>query len=140
MGGYGQTCRSRNGDGSWRGDGLHALWAAGSTWPRRNADELADLVVGKRPFPSARDTSVVAGLLAGAKGSVAARASLVPVPAELQSLVSLSAKVVAGVLLARGVGGLVAGVFGVGNVTDEFRYYDARIYSPLCVALGAGAE
>ncbi len=118
---------------------LHAWWAAGSTWPRRNADELADLVVGKRPFPSARDTWAVAGLLAGATGSIAARAGLFAVPTGLQPLVGLSTRVVSGALLARGGGGLVVNALGVGDVTDEFRYYDVRVFSPLCLALGAGA-
>ncbi|MEU3574417.1 DUF3995 domain-containing protein, partial [Kitasatospora sp. NPDC036755] len=47
-------------------------------------------------------------------------------------------RTVAGVLLARGVAGPV--VFGrAGERSERFRRLNVRYYSPLCVALGAGA-
>jgi len=45
---------------------LHGLWGAGSTWPTGSSDELADLVVGRRPMPGRAACASVAVLLAGA--------------------------------------------------------------------------
>jgi hypothetical protein len=47
--------------------------------------------------------------------------------------------VTAAALLARGVGGLAADFLQLGHPTERFRRWDMRLYSPLCLALGAGA-
>ncbi|WP_083908498.1 DUF3995 domain-containing protein [Ilumatobacter coccineus] len=117
---------------------LHALWASGSTWPRDSSDELADLVVGTRPFPSPPATWAVTGLVAGGAWLVLAADGRVPAPISVR-LTRLGAAGVAGALALRGAGGLVAGATRLIDVTDEFRRWDLRVYSPLCLALAAGA-
>ncbi len=115
---------------------VHAAWATGSTWPASGPDELADLVVGRRPFPSPALTWGVTGLLGAATGLTAARAGLVPSPRRARRPVRLGADVVAAVLLARGVTGLVSSAAGIGQRTPAFRRWDLRLYSPLCLVLG----
>ena len=115
---------------------LHALWATGSSWPRQDHDSLADLVVGQRPFPSRAATWTVAGMLAGASMTIARSAGAT-------SAISLQHRrlvtVTSGALLLRGVAGLVVSAVGIGDSTSEFRRWDLRLYSPLCIALGLGA-
>jgi hypothetical protein len=45
----------------------------------------------------------------------------------------------AAALLLRGTGGLVGSATGAWTTTDVFRRMNLRLYSPLCLALGAGA-
>lgn len=114
---------------------LHAAWATGSTWPAANHDELADLVVGRRPFPSATLTWVVVGLLASAAGITAAASTT----ASHRRWVRLGARGVGTALLARGIGGLVLSSNQIANSTAAYRHNDLRIYSPLCLVLGTAA-
>lgn len=113
---------------------VHAAWGVGSTWPVNTSDQLADLVVGKRPMPGASQCAAVATLLGGATlvTAVGALGGPGPVPA----LARRASSVAAGTLLTRGVGGLVAEAVGVGDVAPEFRRWNRRLYSPLCIALG----
>ncbi|RKE18863.1 DUF3995 domain-containing protein [Streptomyces sp. TLI_171] len=119
--------------------GLHAVWSH-SPWPCRDRTEFAELVVGVRPerVPSAGLCLGVAGLLGSAAYLVGARGGVLPA-AGPRRLRAAGAAGVAGVLLARGVGGPV--LFGSGRVGRSARFVrmDRRLYSPLCVALGAGA-
>jgi len=96
---------------------------------------LADLVVGRRPFPSAGLTWGVVGLLSTAAGITAAASTT----ASLHQWVRLGARGVGTVLLARGVGGLVMSGAQIGDSTSDYRHHDLRIYSPLCIVLGAAA-
>lgn len=114
---------------------LHAAWATGSSWPAANQDELADLVVGRRPFPSAALTWGVVGLLTTAAGITAAASTT----ASQRRRVRLGARGVGTVLLARGVGGLVMSGTEVVESTAVYRHNDIRIYSPLCLVLGTAA-
>ncbi len=119
---------------------VHAAWAEGSTWPRTSPDELADLVVGRRPFPSPEATWTVAGLLvvaAASTGIAAARPS--GLDGRARSVAIAGATVTAAALLLRGVGGLVVSGAGLLTATEEFRRHDLALYSPLCLGLGAGA-
>ncbi len=117
--------------------GLHGLWAAGSSWPAADKDDLADLVVGRARFPSAGPTAVVAGMLATAAALTAAQSGLIPVPSpSANRVVHLGMRTVAAVLLTRGLGGLGVSALGLGGASERFRYWDLRVYSPLCVALG----
>ena len=114
---------------------LHGLWATGSAWPAASTDELADLVVGRRPMPGPIACAVVAGGLAvaaaaTARASSAVRAAEVPMSRAVAGLVSTA-------LLARGIGGAVTDVCNVGQQTPEFRRWNRRLYNPLCVTLGA---
>ncbi len=117
--------------------GLHATWAMGSTWPAKDPEDLADLVVGTQPFPSAGATWAVSALTAAAAGLVTLdNHDLVKQP-RLRRLVRLGATTVSGVLALRGGVGLAADVSGKGPGSDRFRYWDLRCYSPLCLALAA---
>ena len=83
-------------------------------------------------MPPEPATWAVAGLLLAAAGLVGAAgrgARAVPVRA--------GALGVAGVLLARGSAGLALDV--AGGFDTVYQRLDAAIYSPLCLALGAGA-
>lgn len=114
---------------------LHAAWAIGSPWPAADQDELADLVVGRRPFPSSALTWGVVGLLTTAAGITAAASTT----ASQRQWVRMGTRGVGTVLLARGVGGLVvSGTQGV-EATAAYRHNDMRVYSPLCLVLGTVA-
>jgi hypothetical protein len=114
---------------------IHLMWARGSTWPAETSDDLANLVGGKTPMPSSAACAAVAVALTGAAGVTALASS-----GHRSRLAKHSASLAAaasGALLLRGVGGLAIGAAGVGDVSPEFRRWDRRLYSPLCVALGA---
>jgi len=112
---------------------VHAAWASGSTWPTDGPDELADLVVGRPPFPSTRDTWVVAALLAGATVTVAAPPSKGRLgPWHRRARASLAA-----VLFARGAAGLVGSATGLFSTSAAFRRWNLGLYSPLCLVLSA---
>jgi len=117
---------------------LHAVWAHGSPWPVSSWDELADTVVGRRPFPGQVPTWTVAGLLATATLITSVRSGLVPFPGGRDmGLVRIGTKAVSATLLARGVAGAAASAFNVGATTPAFRRWNLAVYSPLCLALGA---
>jgi hypothetical protein len=42
-------------------------------------------------------------------------------------------------MLVRGAGGMATSAMRLGTATDEFRQWDLRLYSPLCLALGTAA-
>lgn len=122
---------------------VHVLWATGSTWPRADAASLSELVVGQRHFPARAATWVVAAAL-----GVAATAVLVTTESEptgpaptggVRRALRLMTGATAAALLLRGSAGLVGSATGVWRTTGEFRRMNLRLYSPLCLALGAGA-
>jgi hypothetical protein len=119
---------------------VHFAWARGSTWPRESEDELADLVVGKRPMPPPAASAAVAAALTGAAAAV-----LVGVHTKADSTIGnaarLATKIASRTLRTRGIGGLVmarAGMATSGDATEEFRRLDQTFYSPLCLALSVG--
>lgn len=115
---------------------LHAIWARGSTWPSADHDALAELVVGRRPFPGSGLCWAVAGLLAGATAVSAAHADLLPVPGGGASPpVRRAAGVLVGGLVIRGATGIVASGLGLGGATPQYRRWDLALYSPLCLGL-----
>ncbi len=69
-------------------------------------------------------------------GSTIAMAASRPAPAQSR-VVRIGSRIVAAALLVRGVGGLAVSALGVGQASDQFRQWDLRLYSPLCIALGA---
>ncbi|MGF1667527.1 MAG: DUF3995 domain-containing protein [Acidimicrobiia bacterium] len=113
---------------------LHARWATGSSWPRSSHDELADLVVGRRPMPGPAACVAVAGALAVAAG--ATTQATCGRPGRLTDRSRTMATLVSAALLARGVGGIAAELAGIGDSTPEFRRWNRRLYNPLCVTLG----
>ncbi|MFE7591759.1 DUF3995 domain-containing protein [Kitasatospora sp. NPDC057512] len=116
---------------------LHAVWAV-TPWPLGSAEEFADVVVGRgEGVPPVGACLAVAGALGAGAYLVGAEAGVLPGVGP-RRVRRTGVGVVAGVLLARGVAGPV--VFGrVSARSERFRRLNVRYYSPLCVALGAGA-
>lgn len=114
---------------------LHVAWGLGSTWPCADADALAETVVGGSTVPP----PVACFAVAGALGTAAALVS--GVPTRFPRLLTLGQAGVASVLGAR----LVLGFLGRANLVSpdapspQFQRLDRRLYSPLCLALAAGA-
>jgi len=114
----------------------HFLWSIGRTWPIRNETLLAQTVVGTRDIqhmPPRMASFVIAlallvtGILALAladhdSGGIAL--SLLGIPLAL-------------VFLARGILGYTAW-WAERTPEPNFRLNDRRVYSPLCLFLGAG--
>lgn len=121
---------------------VHVAWARGSTWPRDTDDELADLVVGKRPMPPRPASATVAVALTGAAGSVLVAGHTSGTGVIAVNARRLATAVAAGIGL-RGVGGLAMAAAGGAtsglDAAEEFRRMDLRFYSPLCVGLALGA-
>lgn len=114
----------------------HLLWSFGRTWPIRDEKLLAQTVVGFRDIErmpprlasfAVAVATLAAGILALAMADHdggGATLTLLGIP-------------VAAVFLARGIIGYTS---WWANQTPEpnFRLNDSRVYSPLCLFLGAG--
>ncbi|MDQ3738210.1 MAG: DUF3995 domain-containing protein [Actinomycetota bacterium] len=119
---------------------LHLAWAAGSSWPANDREQLADLVFGHdRPMPGAAPTVAVAGLLAGASGLLLARRAGQHIPLVPRRLEDLAVRAVPAALALRGLGGLVTSGLRLGRITELYRRWDLRLYSPLCLLLAASS-
>lgn len=114
----------------------HFLWSIGRTWPIREEKLLAQTVVGLRDIErmppklvsfAVAVTTLAAGLLALAladRTSGGLPLTLVGLP-------------LAAILLARGTIGYTAW-WAEKTPQPNFRLNDTRVYSPLCLFLGAG--
>jgi len=111
---------------------VHAAWALGWRWPGGSDQAFAERVIGSGEVPPEWATWAVAGLLAAAAGMVRATAT-----GSGSALLRAGSWTVAGVLLARGAGGLAAST--AGGLEGVYARLDVAVYSPLCLALGAGA-
>lgn len=111
--------------------GLHVAWAAGWTWPAATRTDLAERVAGTSEFPSAPLTLAVAGAL-GTAALLVHRAA----GGDDRRVVQAGARAVAAVFLLRAAGGWATDL--AGGLETTFQQLDAAIYSPLCLALGAG--
>jgi Protein of unknown function (DUF3995) len=120
---------------------IHAAWGLGMSWPGTDATSLARKVVGSSIFPSSRDCFAVAGLLGIAASLVAARTRPKSIIAKIapNPIAGLGVGVLGSVLAARGVLGFVGSATNLLHTTSEFRRLNLVIYSPLCIALAAGA-
>lgn len=107
---------------------MHALWAAGVTWPARDAVGLARAVVGVSTLPSPGACLAVAGLLG-------VGAALLELARRGHPLGRVGAVAVGAVLALRGLGGVVVSGVGFANPTAPFRSLDLAVYSPLCLVL-----
>jgi hypothetical protein len=114
---------------------FHLAWGRGSTFPFPDAAALADAVAGRRAVPPRGACFAVAGALTAAALLVADRPRL---PRGIQRL---GVTGVAAVLATRGALGLAGrtDVVSPGSASARFRRLDRRVYSPLCLALAAGA-
>jgi hypothetical protein len=113
--------------------GLHAAWAAGSSWPFASRAELADAVVGTPDVPG----PVACLAVSAALGTAAAFAD--GWPARHQALRRTGVAGAATVLAMRGGLGLAGrtDVIAPGSVSARFRRLDRTVYSPLCLLLAA---
>ncbi|MFE9255802.1 DUF3995 domain-containing protein [Streptomyces sp. NPDC006879] len=110
---------------------LHVAWTR-TPWPLSSPAEFASVVVGveESRLPSTTATLTVAGLLGTGAALVAATGAR-----PQGRLIRSGVWTVAGVLAARGLGGLAASSLELGRSTPEFRRWDLRLYSPLCLTL-----
>ncbi len=111
---------------------LHGVWAAGSSWPARDFDALAESVISSAEMPPNWATWTVAGMLTGAAGAVAAVGA-----GRRERPLRAATWTTAGVLTARGA--LFPPVDLAGGLNTEVQRLDLLVYSPLCLALGLGA-
>lgn len=110
---------------------VHAAWALGWRWPGGSDEAFAERVMGNSELPPEWATWAVAGVLGGAAGMVRATAR-----GSASTVWRAGSWTVAGVLLARGAGGMgVSAASGLGSI---YARLDAAVYSPLCLALGTG--
>ena len=114
---------------------LHVAWGRGSTFPFTSRDELNDAVIGSARPPSRGACYSIAALLAIGASSVASSAL------GASGLVRWAAGGVAMVLGSRGALGLAGrtDIVSRDSTSDRFRRLDRRAFSPLCLALAAGA-
>ena len=114
----------------------HLLWAFGRTWPIREEKLLAQTVVGTpgiERMPS-RWLSLGVAVLSLAAGLLAL--SLADHTSGGLGL-SLLGLPFAAIFLARGIIGYTSG-WAAKTPEPNFRLNDRRVYSPLCLAIGAG--
>lgn len=114
---------------------MHVAWGLGSTWPFPNATKLADTVVGSAVVPPPLACFAVAGALGVAAALVGG------VPAGSPVVRRFGQAGVASVLAARAGLGFAGRTDRAvpGSASPQFRRWDRRLYSPLCLALAAGA-
>jgi hypothetical protein len=111
------------------------LWALGSRWPIRDPELLAKTVIGRPGVTRVpRLASLVVAVLAFAAGIVAL--SLADHDAGALWLTALGV-VLAAIFLGRGALGYTAGWRARFSV-EPFVTNDRRVYSPLCLIVGAG--
>ncbi|KKB12820.1 hypothetical protein VE25_05100 [Devosia geojensis] len=114
----------------------HFLWSLGRTWPIRDEKLLAQTVVGfkdveRMPPRLASFALAVAILAAGILALALADHDAGGLGLTLLGLVP------AAVFLARGIVGYTPWWAAL-TPEPNFRLNDARVYSPLCIALGLG--
>ncbi len=115
--------------------GVHLAWAAGASWPLADRSELADAVVGRAggDFPPPAACVAVAGALTIASSLIGGHPPVDP------RLRRAGARTTVAILGVRGTLGLAGrtDILSPGSSSPRFRRLDRRIYSPLCLGLGA---
>jgi hypothetical protein len=118
---------------------LHASWGLGSHWPCESEEALVRSAVGRRgarrmPPPSA--CVIVAARLAGV--SVWPLLAVGVIPSAWSGWLSeLEGAGIAAVFIGRGIAGYVPAWRRM-HSAEPFVTLDRRVYSPLCLVLGAG--
>jgi hypothetical protein len=115
--------------------GLHVAWGRGSSFPFSDHDDLSEAVIGRHNVPSPGACYAVAGALTVAAALVA------DVPGVPRGIQRAGVTGVAAVLAGRAALGFAGrtDLASPGSVSTRFRRLDRRMYSPLCLALAAGA-
>jgi hypothetical protein len=113
--------------------GLHAAWALGWRWPGGDDRAFAERIIGHgvTEAPPAAATWAVAGALLAAAGIVGAAAR------RDDHRLRVASAAVAAVFAARGA--LFIPLDLAGGLDEIYDRLDLAIYSPLCLALAAGA-
>jgi hypothetical protein len=114
---------------------LHVAWGLRVQIPGIDGDRMAEAVVGTGDVPTTAACYGVAAALGVASALVAG------VPARTPRLRTLGQLGVAATLGGRGLIGLLGrtDLVAPGPVSDRFLVWDRRLYTPLCLALCAGA-
>ena len=118
---------------------LHAYWGLGGIRPAESAEQLARTVVGRRGItrmPGRLACFLVAALLAGLAAWPLFYAGLVAEPWS-RRLTIIAGPLIAGGLVGRGIAGYRTG-WREHFSEQPFASLDRRLYSPLCLLLGAG--
>lgn len=112
---------------------VHAAWALGWRWPGHSDDTLADRVVGAgAKLPPDLVMWAMAALVGGAATVVGAVGA-----GRRERLLRAATWSLAAILFARGALSIPMDLLG--GLRSQFARLDLAIYSPLCLALGAGA-
>ena len=113
---------------------VHAAWGLRIQIPGVDGPALAEAVAGVGEMPGPVACFAVAGALASAAALVA---GVPPLPSRL--VLAGRAGVVIGVG-GRGLLGIIGrtDLVAPGEVTERFRRWDRRLYTPLCLGLAAG--
>jgi hypothetical protein len=114
---------------------LHVAWGRRVSIPGIDGDRMAAAVVGSGDIPSPAACYAVAAALGTGSLLVAG------VPSGLPRLRRLGQVGMAAALGGRGLIGLLGrtDLVAPGPVSDRFLVWDRRVYTPLCLALSAGA-
>ena len=118
---------------------FHVVWVR-SSWPFATRREFVRNLGGRRdgelPTTFALQSLGVAVLLGAAAFLVGAKADLIPggIPT---TLITVGAWGVAAVLTVRGIAGLVQSGFELSDSPERYRFFDLRVYSPVCLVLSA---
>ena len=118
---------------------LHAHWGLGGNWPAASAERLAKTAVGTpgiKKMPSAQSCFVVAAILTGVASWPLFATELLAGPWP-RWLTLLAGAGIAAVFVGRGLVGYTA-AWRRRFSQEPFASLDRRIYSPLCLVLGAG--
>jgi hypothetical protein len=114
---------------------LHVVWGLRLPIPGVDGDRMAEAVVGSGDIPPPAACYAVAAALGTASVLVAGA------PSGLPRLRRLGQVGVAAVLGGRGLIGLAGrtDLVAPGPVSERFLVWDRRLFTPLCLALSAGA-
>ena len=117
---------------------LHLYWAFGGVWPASDESSLIKTVIGDpklRRMPPFGMTIVVVFALAGA--ALVALLLAFRLLVSLDMLITLAGILLALVFLGRGVAAYIP-AWREKHPLEPFARLDRAVYSPLCLALGAG--
>lgn len=114
---------------------VHLLWAFGSTWPVKDQQTLARTVVGTENIEKMPPRFITACIAIGIlSAGVWALSMADPLPNETLTMGGLMFTLV---FLGRGIIGLTPKWRRL-TPEEPFASFDKKVYTPLCLAIGAG--